>query len=295
MSNFSNINWAGGNRTGAITINNATNNVNLGNSSGITITATLGDININNSSGATVISNSADVIALTTSANNIQLSAGSNLSLVGNGVFIQDNAVTGSGGIVLLSQSNDIGITSAYGGVSVNDFSPVGLGVINLYTTSNDINLYSGNRIRVESSGLYGIGLIDSDTTGTGGGIALSSPNNPININAGRGISLSNSTANPIIIRNDASTSGGVFINDGAPPFNGSVLLASRDNDINIVSSNVGAGGVNVSAVGPAGNITLTTNGPVSGVVISNIFTGGVGTLTVDAANHLYWNGTFIA
>jgi hypothetical protein len=295
MSNFSNYNWAGGNRTGAITINNATNNLTLGNSSGITMTATLGDININNSSGATVISNSADVIALTTSANNIQLSAGSNLSLVGNGVSIQDNAAAGSGGMDFLSYSNYINISSAYGGVYVSDYSPVGVGVINLVAPLNDISLYSGNRVRVESSGLYGIGLIDSDTTGTGGGIALSSPNNPININAGRGISLSNSTANPINIRNDASTSGGVFINDVAPPFNGSILLASANNDVNIVSSNVGAGGVNLSAVGPAGNITLTTNGPASGVVISNIFTGGVGTLTVDAGNHLYWNGTFIA
>jgi len=81
---------------------------------------------------------------------------------------------------------------------------------------------------------------------------------------------------------------------DTAPIGFGSVLVSSYSNDVNIVSSNVG-GGVNLSAVGTAGNITLTTAGIVSGVVISNIYNGGVGMLTVDGANHLYWNGTFIA
>jgi uncharacterized protein (DUF2345 family) len=221
--------------TSRIIVNNATNNITLGNYSGMTMTATSGDININNSSGATVISNSADVIALTTSSNSIQLSAGTSLSLVGNGqgVSIQDNAPIGSGGIYMYSPNNAIYIESDYGGMNLFDYSPSGVGSgIQLYTPSNDINLYSG---------------------------------------------------------------GGVFINDVAPAFNGSIVLASANNDVNIVSSNVGAGGVNLSAVGPAGNITLTTNGPVSGVVISNIYTGGSGTLFVDAANHLYWNGTFIA
>jgi hypothetical protein len=284
--------------------------------------------------------------------------------------------------------------------------------------TLGDINLFSGGGIRMDSSGIPGIGLIDLEATGTGNGIQLNSSNNPVSINANRGISLSNSTANPIIIINDASTnegfpigiaiadftppgSGGIqmyspgnsvgiysgvgdfvtntggntsitsgntilltnlgnslvgvpssyaplMIYDQSPPnttngrgvtirsdsnavsvyaggldgirmvdaeptgtgaglglvslnnnlslgaSNGSIYISSQNNDVNIVSSNTGAGGVNVSAIGGSNaNIRLITNGSNTGVIISNIFTGGSGTLIVNAGSQLYWNGSF--
>jgi hypothetical protein len=171
----------------------------------------------------------------------------------------------------------------------IYDQSPVnttnGRGVT-IRSDSNGINIYSG--------GADGVRLVDAEPTGTGAGIGLVSFNNNISLGAQKGISLSNGTTGQITINNGASTSGGVFINDYAPAGSGSILLQSISNDVSIVSSNVG-GGVNLSAVGTAGNITLSTNGSVTGVVISNISNGGVGTLTVDSANHLYWNGTFIA
>jgi hypothetical protein len=74
----------------------------------------------------------------------------------------------------------------------------------------------------------------------------------------------------------------------------GLVAISSQFGDVNIVASN-SAGGVSVAALAPAGNITLVVNGPISGVILSNAFTGGSGMLTVDSGNHLYWNGTFIA
>jgi len=289
MSNFSNINWAGGNRTGAITINNATNNVTLGNSSGITMTTLLGDIQINNSSGATVVSNSADVIALTTTSNNIQLSAGaditlsgnnvftnssnliqlsagSNLSFPGSGVVIGDFTPTGSFGIQMYSQNNGVSIVSGYGGVAVYDGSPSGVGPgVELYTASNDIYLYSGGRILMESSGFFGTRLFDYEATGTGIGILLNSYNNPININAGRGINLSNISTGQITINNDATTSGGVFINDTAPASQGGIALSSQDNNITI---NAGRG-INLSNIS-TGQITINNSASTSGGVFIN-------------------------
>jgi hypothetical protein len=41
-------------------------------------------------------------------------------------------------------------------------------------------------------------------------------------------------------------------------------------------------------------NLTVDFTG-YGGVSITDSSTGGTGLLTVDSANHLYWNGTFIA
>ena len=297
MSNFSNINWAGGNRTGAIAISNATNNLTFGNSSGITMTATLGDININNSSGATVLSNSADAINLTTSANDINITSGNNFTLI---------------------TSNATGTpVSGFGFLNVVDVSPVATGVVGAVFGSLT------NGVSVVSASQVGVAILDAYATTGGGGIGLTSTSNDINLSAVQSIihgslySELSATSNVYLgTRDNAITidettginsfatngtntlggAGGVIITDGAPFTFGSVLLQSFHNDINIVSynSNVG-GGVNLTAIGTNGNIRLTTNDSNTGVVISNISNGGVGTLTVDAGNHLYWNGTFIA
>jgi len=85
---------------------------------------------------------------------------------------------------------------------------------------------------------------------------------------------------------------GGVVLQDSAPVGFGTVQIESFSNDVNITSAN----DVNITAAYyGGGNIKLTTHSNATGIVISNIDTGGVGTLTVDAGNHLYWNGTFIA
>jgi hypothetical protein len=201
-----------------------------------------------------------------------------------------NNINLNAGNNILITNNGNSGLTPTFAPLMIYDQSPVnttnGRGVT-IRSDSNGINLYSG--------GADGVRLIDAEPTGTGAGMGLVSFNNNISLGSARGINMNNNSTSPITINNYASAFGGIFISDYAPAFNGGVQVLSQDNDVNIVSSNMGAGGVNVAAVGPMGNITLTTNGIVSGVVISNIFSGGVGTLTVDAGNHLYWNGTFIA
>jgi hypothetical protein len=246
MSNFSLSNWAGGNRTGAIVISNATNNMTFGNLSGITIAVSYGDLLLQNTSGATVLSNYADAINLTTSANDINITSGNNFTLT-------TTNVTGTP-------------PASFGFLNVVDISPTATGVLGAVFGS------IGNGVAIVSASQVGVAMLDGYGTTGGGGIALNSFNNAVAISGG----------------------GGVQVLDTAPIGFGSVLVSSQNNDVNIVSSNVG-GGVNLSAVGTAGNITLTTAGIVSGVVISNIYNGGVGMLSVDGANHLYWNGTFIA
>ena len=224
-----------------------------------------------------------------------------------SGVVVADfyNA-TGGGGITIASQSNSVnisagntiliqnsgnsGLTPTFAPLMIYDSSPSNLTNgrgVTIRSDNNGNNIYSG--------GLDGLVMIDAEPTGLGNGILLNSFNNNLRMFANTGIQMQNGTINPITITNYAPTSGGIFINDYATVANGGVLVRSQDNDVNIVSNNLGAGGVNVSVTGPAANITLTVNGPVSGVVLSNSFTGGSGTLTVDAGTHLYWNGTFIA
>ena len=248
----------------AINISNTTNSLNFGYLSGITMTTTMGDIQINNSSGGTFLSNSADVINLTTTSNDINITSGNDINLsASNNAVITASCSSGT------PSSSGSGFFA--GVVSLVDTSPafppptmlpypVG---VNIESLSNGIGVLAGG----------GITLYDTSPAGVGG-IGIYSSSNGVFIEGAGG--------------------SGTRLQDSAPAGFGVVQIQSFSNDVNIISSNVG-GGVNLSAVGTAGNITLSTNGSVTGVVISNISNGGVGTLTVDSANHLYWNGTFIA
>lgn len=70
------------------------------------------------------------------------------------------------------------------------------------------------------------------------------------------------------------------------------ISIESGAGDLNVssVSANV-----NISTQDSTKNITLTVSGGSVGVILSNTANGGMGTLTVDADNHLYWNGTYLA
>jgi uncharacterized protein (DUF2345 family) len=249
----------------AINLSNTTNSLNFGYLSGITMTTTMGDIQINNSSGGTFLSNSADVINLTTTSNDINITSGNDINLsASNNAVITASCSSGT------PSSSGSGLFA--GVVSLVDTSPAFTPTIpplpvgvNIESLSNAIGVLAGG----------GISMYDVSPAGAPlGGISIISSSNGVAIE-GRGGS-------------------GTRLQDSAPAGFGVVNIESFSNDVNIISQSAG-GGVNLLAFGTAGNITLTTNGSVTGVVISNISNGGVGTLTVDSANHLYWNGTFIA
>jgi hypothetical protein len=193
MSNFSLINWAGGNSTGQITVSNSTNNLTLGNFSGITMTATFGNININNSSGATVISNSADAINLTTSSNDIILTSGNNINITTNNatgtlpgaaiLSLIDMSPTSTGalGSILFSISNGTVVASAgKPGVFVYDFygATDGNGIV-IQSLFNDITLTSGSNINLNTASNINL---TADT-----GISLSS-----NVTITNGLTINN-------------------------------------------------------------------------------------------------------
>ena len=92
--------------------------------------------------------------------------------------------------------------------------------------------------------------------------------------------------------------SGGInFVDMNAPPTTGSGTgqlrffgnkgAISFDDNVNIQGN-----GSNTVVIFNTENINLTAN---SGFILTQTGTGGTGLLTVDAGNHLYWNGTFIA
>ena len=85
---------------------------------------------------------------------------------------------------------------------------------------------------------------------------------------------------------NLAVQSLGGYVELNATSGAGTIYLSGSDIEVR------GTLTMNGNAIQDSGVVTLKCNG---GVKIVDTGTGGAGTLTIDAANHLYWNGTFIA
>jgi len=219
--------------------------------------------------------------------NNVNIVAGSNINLSPSN-YLYINAGSYMNTDVYGDMTTDLGgvytVTSAEV-INLNGSNGIGL------TSSNDMNLTATSTLNLTAPAIINNGLTTLITSGTSAITSVS----PLAITDG------NDYAGTSRSQIEFQFYGGGFNHYISSRHNANVTYDSGNaidfwlysvttgGDAQTASSAPGTGNVNTMSL-TASNVVI--NRPIQ---ISDTLTGGVGTLTVDSGNHLYWNGTLIA
>ena len=213
----------------------------------------------------------------------IQIEPSQNIVIRGNGAanyLTIDNA-----GTAIQFAGPNIYMTTSSGGLNI--VMPVTIGGCNLYTQGGIIDLGGTSSNNAYISGLNHIYGNPTSSGGYFGGLVVDYA----------GGFFFNGGSNDAAVYTEAS-SHTLFMRNAQ----GDILIDATTHGFNIYGAGMNINttlNMNTSNIYNIGSIQNNTSrldiNTSNGLKLTDLATGGSGTFTIDASNHLYWNGTLIA
>jgi hypothetical protein len=247
---------------------------------------------------------------LSFSALDVTNDAGSGISIAGTGVF------TGSAGFRITAASGSVNTTGGSGLAGSNATLNLTLGTLNAIADANGISLGSNATGTVSIAGgsisgmtVAGVNVSGGNTNLTYGGSIVSATGRPVMVNGASGgtINLTGSvsgTANGVQVSGNVNTtttnfSGGLtlattsntgFDSNGGGTVSvtgsGNTIITTTATALNVVSSTIGAAGLNFRSISAG----TAVSGPLNGIVLDTA--GALGGLTVTGNGVVSTGGT---